>query len=67
MWRRLVDTPQTADLNVGNGGAGRLEFTANSSAAWLTVSATTGVAPATLTPDGRSCPAFRVGAWKMPS
>ena len=52
--------------NVGNGGAGRLEFTANSSAAWLTVSATTGVAPATLTPDGKSCPAFRVGPWKTP-
>jgi hypothetical protein len=40
---------QTAELDIGNSGSGNLEFTAQSSAPWLTLSATTGTAPATLT------------------
>jgi YVTN family beta-propeller protein len=40
---------QTAELNVGNSGGGNLEFTAQSNAPWLTLSAATGTAPATLT------------------
>ena len=40
--------PQTAALDLGNSGSGNLEFTARSNAPWLTLSTTTGVAPATL-------------------
>lgn len=40
---------QTAPLNVGNSGGGSLEFTAESSAPWLTLSPTTGTAPAIIT------------------
>jgi YVTN family beta-propeller protein len=40
---------QTAALNVGNSGSGNLDFTAQSSASWLTLSAATATAPATLT------------------
>ena len=40
--------PQTATLDIGNSGSGNLEFTARSNAPWLTLSTTTGVAPATL-------------------
>jgi hypothetical protein len=40
---------QTAELDIGNSGSGDLGFTAQSSAPWLTLSATTGTAPATLT------------------
>jgi hypothetical protein len=39
---------QTAELNVGNSGSGDLQFTAQSSAAWLTLSSAGGTAPATL-------------------
>jgi YVTN family beta-propeller protein len=41
--------PQTSELEIGNSGGGNLEFTAQSSAPWLTVSAEAGTAPATLT------------------
>lgn len=40
---------QTAPLQVGNSGGGSLEFTAQSSAPWLTLSTTTGTAPAIIT------------------
>lgn len=40
---------QTATLNIGNSGSGVLGFTAHSDASWLSLSATTGTAPATLT------------------
>lgn len=40
---------QTAPLQVGNSGGGSLEFTAESSAPWLTLSSTTGTAPAIIT------------------
>jgi YVTN family beta-propeller protein len=40
---------QTAELDIGNSGSGNLEFTALSSAPWLTLSTATGTAPATLT------------------
>ena len=53
---------QTAQLHVGNRGSGVLQFTASSGAPWLTLSASTGTAPATLAltanpggfPEGRS-------------
>jgi hypothetical protein len=41
--------PQTAELTVANVGGGSLTWTAVSSAPWLTLSATSGSAPATLT------------------
>lgn len=40
---------QTATLNVSNSGGGTLGFTAHSDASWLSLSAATGTAPATLT------------------
>jgi len=40
---------QSAPLDVGNRGSGDLQFTASSSASWLTLNATTGSAPTTLT------------------
>jgi YVTN family beta-propeller protein len=40
---------QTAALDIGNSGSGNLEFTASSSAPWLTLSTATGTAPVTLT------------------
>jgi YVTN family beta-propeller protein len=40
---------QTAALEIGNRGGGNLDFTTQSNAAWLTLSATAGTAPATLT------------------
>jgi hypothetical protein len=40
---------QTAEIHVGNSGSGALEFTAESTAPWLTVSPDAGIAPATLT------------------
>jgi hypothetical protein len=40
---------QTAVLHVGNRGSGALAFTATSESPWLTVSAPSGIAPATLT------------------
>jgi hypothetical protein len=40
---------QMAELDIGNSGSGDLEFTAESSAPWLTLSAAAGTAPATLT------------------
>lgn len=40
---------QTAPLQVSNSGGGSLQFTAASSAPWLTLSATTGTAPAIIT------------------
>ncbi len=40
---------QTAVLHVGNRGSGALAFTATSESPWLTLSATSGTAPATLT------------------
>lgn len=40
---------QTAILDIGNSGSGNLEFTALSSAAWLTLSTTSGVAPTSIT------------------
>jgi hypothetical protein len=39
---------QSSELDIGNAGGGSLEFAAESSAAWLTLSATAGPAPATL-------------------
>jgi YVTN family beta-propeller protein len=41
--------PQTANLEIGNSGSGTLAFTAQSSATWLTLDVSSGVAPATLT------------------
>lgn len=41
--------PQTANLYVGNRGSGTVQFTASGAAPWLTPSASTGTAPATLT------------------
>jgi hypothetical protein len=43
---------QTAELNIGNSGSGDLGFTAQSDAAWLTLSSAGGTAPATLTLTG---------------
>ena len=40
---------QTAQLSIGNAGGGTLNWTATSDAAWLTLGATSGTAPATLT------------------
>jgi hypothetical protein len=42
-------TPQTATLNIGNAGSGNLEFTAQSNAPWLTLSAPSGQAPTAIT------------------
>jgi hypothetical protein len=41
--------PQTATLSVSNAGSGVLTYTVSSNAAWLTVSPTSGVAPAAVT------------------
>ena len=41
--------PQSAELTVGNVGSGSLQFTAQSSAPWLTLSVDSGAAPATIT------------------
>ena len=41
--------PQSAELAVGNSGSGSLQFTAQSSAPWLTLSVSSGAAPATIT------------------
>ena len=41
--------PQIANLYIGNRGSGTVQFTLSSGAPWLSSSATTGTAPATLT------------------
>lgn len=42
-------TPQTAKLTIGNAGAGTLNWTATSDATWLTLSASSGTTPDSLT------------------
>ncbi len=41
-------TTQTATLSIGNAGAGTLNWTASSDAAWLTLSASSGTAPSSI-------------------
>ncbi|MEP7356073.1 MAG: hypothetical protein ABI847_02400, partial [Anaerolineales bacterium] len=55
-------TPQTATLSIGNAGSGSLDWTASTDAPWLTLSAASGSAPASIVvtahpngfPDGTS-------------
>ncbi|MCX6030022.1 MAG: DNRLRE domain-containing protein [Chloroflexi bacterium] len=50
-WHVALGTtqPQTATLSISNAGSGVLTYAVSSSAAWLTVSPTSGVAPAAIT------------------
>ena len=41
--------PQTSTLNISNAGSGSLDWTASSNVPWLTLSATSGAAPASIT------------------